>query len=144
MRRAESREVQLNGSIPSTSDGQSADSSALITDANISLSELGSQGGGRGMGGERPGNMQNRSSAPPEGNNSLQAMDLEGEMPAFNNMAMGLPPENNSFNPPGIDFSENGNNPEINQIDITAYLYTGLFGVLIVLLLVFSRMRKNY
>lgn len=49
--RAESIQGQLDGVIPSTSDGQSADSTALIDAASINLSDMGTQGGG-GMGGD--------------------------------------------------------------------------------------------
>lgn len=48
--RAESIEGQLGGSIPSTSEGQSADSSKLIDASGVNLSALGSQGGGMGGG----------------------------------------------------------------------------------------------
>lgn len=48
--RAESLEGQLNGSIPSTSEGQSADPSSLVDASGIDLSALGSQGGGMGQG----------------------------------------------------------------------------------------------
>lgn len=48
--RAESIEGQLNGTIPSTSERQNADSSKLVDASSINLSSLGSQGGG-GMGG---------------------------------------------------------------------------------------------
>lgn len=48
--RAESIEGQLNGTIPSTSAGQSADSSKLVDASSVNLSALGSQGGG-GMNG---------------------------------------------------------------------------------------------
>lgn len=56
-RRAESILGQLDGTIPSTSTGQQADSSALIDAADIDLSVLGTQGGGRGgmPGGDAPG-----------------------------------------------------------------------------------------
>lgn len=57
--RAESIEGQLNGTIPSTSAGQSADSSKLVDASSVNLSALGSQGGG-GMGGgadQEPGGM---------------------------------------------------------------------------------------
>lgn len=54
--RAESVEGQLNGSIPSTSEGQSADPDRLIDASGIDLSALGSQGGGRGQGGFGKGN----------------------------------------------------------------------------------------
>ncbi len=54
--RAESIEGQLNGTIPATSDGQSADSSALIDASDISISAMGSMGGGGNMsdGGMQP------------------------------------------------------------------------------------------
>ena len=45
--RGESILVQLNGSIPSTTAGQSEDSSALIQ-ADFALSDMGAQGGGKG------------------------------------------------------------------------------------------------
>lgn len=49
--RAESVRGQLDGSIPSTSDGQSEDSSALISGSSVSISDMGSMAGGGGMGG---------------------------------------------------------------------------------------------
>ena len=49
--RAQSVEGQLNGTIPSTSDGQSADSSALIDTGDLSTSDMGSMGSGGGFGG---------------------------------------------------------------------------------------------
>lgn len=45
--RAESIQGQLDGTIPSTADGQSADSSALIDAFSITLSDMGSFGGGK-------------------------------------------------------------------------------------------------
>lgn len=53
--RAESIQGQLDGTIPSTTEGQSADSSTLIDASSINLSDMGSQGGGggqQGMGNE--------------------------------------------------------------------------------------------
>ena len=49
-KRAESIIGQLDGSIPSTTDGQQADASALIDASDINISAMGSQGGG-GRGG---------------------------------------------------------------------------------------------
>lgn len=49
-KRAESIMGQLDGSIPSTTDGQQADASALIDASDINISAMGSQGGG-GRGG---------------------------------------------------------------------------------------------
>lgn len=54
--RAQSIEGQLNGSIPSTTEGQEADSSALIDAGDLSLTTMGTQGGG-GMGGMERGEM---------------------------------------------------------------------------------------
>ena len=60
--RAESAEGQLDGTIPSTEEGQRADSSALIDASSIDLSVMGSMmgGGGGGRGGQmeerQPGN----------------------------------------------------------------------------------------
>lgn len=51
--RAESIEGQLNGTIPSTSDGQSEDSSRLVDATGVDLSALGSMGGGMGGGADR-------------------------------------------------------------------------------------------
>lgn len=51
--RAQSISGQLNGTIPSTTDGQNADSSKLIDASSISLPALGSQGGGGGNGGNK-------------------------------------------------------------------------------------------
>ena len=55
--RAESITGQLDGTIPSTSAGQSADSSALVDASSVSLSDMGefSGGGGGGMPGGRFG-----------------------------------------------------------------------------------------
>ena len=49
--RAESIRGQLDGTIPSTSDGQQEDDSALVDASSISLTDMGSMGHG---GGERP------------------------------------------------------------------------------------------
>ena len=54
--RAESIRGQLDGTIPSTSDGQQEDDSALVDASSISLPDMGSMGHGGGTpgGGERP------------------------------------------------------------------------------------------
>lgn len=54
--RAESIKGQLEGTIPSTSEGQSADSSKLIDASGIIMSTMGSQGGGNGGPGGNRGN----------------------------------------------------------------------------------------
>lgn len=58
--RAQSIAGQLDGSIPSTSDGQSADGTALIDASALNLSDMGAMNGGApGGGAPRPGNAQN-------------------------------------------------------------------------------------
>lgn len=57
--RLESIEGQLNGTIPATSSGQSADNSALIDGSGIKVSDMGSFGGGRGFGGGFGGGNRN-------------------------------------------------------------------------------------
>ena len=58
--RAQSVRGQLEGTIPSTSQGQAADSSALVDASGLDLADMGSMGGGGGPGGgmdfgRRPG-----------------------------------------------------------------------------------------
>ena len=57
MLRAESIKGQLDGTIPSTSEGQNADSSKLVDASHLNLSDLGTFMGG-GFGGNRGGNRQ--------------------------------------------------------------------------------------
>ena len=57
MLRAESIKGQLDGTIPSTSEGQNADSSKLVDASHLNLSDLGTFMGG-GFGGNRGGNCQ--------------------------------------------------------------------------------------
>lgn len=56
--RAESVLGQLDGTIPSTSDGQKSDSSALVDASSLKLSDMGSMANGGGMRGDMPKNMQ--------------------------------------------------------------------------------------
>lgn len=85
--RAESIDGQLKGTIPSTNEEQESDSSKLITDENLNIGDMGSQGGGRGgFGGN--GNMQGGFRGQ-KGDNGQ--MPFNGEMPSTD-MTM---PENN-------------------------------------------------
>ncbi len=59
--RAESVRGQLDGTIPSTSDGQKADSSALIDTTGLNTSDMGSMGGGKGGFGGFGGSRNNKS-----------------------------------------------------------------------------------
>lgn len=75
MLRAESLKGQLGGTIPSTAEGQKADSSSLIDASHINISDMGTFMGGGGPGGNRggkapqmPENNQNENNniAPPD------------------------------------------------------------------------------
>ena len=81
--RAESAEGQLDGTIPSTEEGQRADSSVLIDASSIDLSVMGSMmgggGGGRGgqMDGQQPGDEPG--AAPAENGQAEEETDSAGE-----------------------------------------------------------------
>jgi len=80
--RAESIKGQLNGTIPSTSSGQIADSSSLIDASGINLAILGSLGGGMGQeafGGAQGGFPGGQDRQPSEWNGQLDRPD--GVMP---------------------------------------------------------------
>ena len=81
--RAESIDGQLDGSIPSTSEGQSQDSSALIDASSLDITAMGSMGGGMG-GPNAMGNSPENSQAP-------------------------QPPENGEFSPDGESAPGSGN-----------------------------------
>ncbi len=76
MLRAESVKGQLDGTIPSTAEAQSADSSKLVDASHLNLSDLGQfmMGGGGGFGGNKGGNSQM------PGNNST-ANQQESDVP---------------------------------------------------------------
>ncbi|MBQ9522062.1 MAG: CotH kinase family protein [Oscillospiraceae bacterium] len=74
--RTESVRGQLDGTIPATDDGQSADSSALIDPGSLTISDMGSMGFG---GGGRPGGRSSDSGNGSSGNseNAPPAMDAD-------------------------------------------------------------------
>lgn len=76
--RAESIQGQLDGTIPSTEEGQTADSSSLIDASGINLSDMGTQGGGQDEGqGMQGGGMPNFG----DGNNQEFPQGGEGQGP---------------------------------------------------------------
>ena len=114
--RAESIEGQLDGTIPSTSEGQSADSSKLIDASSINLSALGSQGGGMG-GADRP---------------------VQG---GFGGMG-GQPPRNaqggeNNFAPGQKAGFGDQQSATASEFDINAWLFIGGYTILLVIGLFF-------
>ena len=78
--RAESIRGQLDGTIPATSDGQQADSAALVDASHLSISDMGTMNGGAmdAMGGGMPGGgfAMGEETFPPDG----QA-PADGELP---------------------------------------------------------------
>lgn len=98
--RAQSIKGQLNGSIPSTSEGQEANSSTLINASSIDIDAMGTQNGG-GFGNE---------------NGGMPPFDFEnGEMPSFDF-------ENGEM--PSFDF-ENGEVPSFNTENSSSVLNPG-------------------
>ena len=93
--RAESVQGQLDGSIPSTTDGQSADSSALIDASSLTVSDMGTMTQGGGFGGG-------------PGWNPFGSREQDSDATVMN-MSNMQPPEGFDGNPPeGFD----GNPPE--------------------------------
>ena len=76
-KRTESVRGQLDGTIPSTDEGQEADSSQLVDASDLTLSDMGSMGGGNGG----PGG------GPPSGSGGPPSFDGNAENGGF------LPPE---------------------------------------------------
>ena len=108
--RSESVRGQLEGKIPSTSDGQSENSAALIDASDIELSAMGSMGGG-GPGGGKDG--EQNPGAPPGENDEFDPASFEGGPPDMEGAGFG------------------GNNPERNGGGKTASDYYKEYGLLI-------------
>ena len=76
--RAESINGQLEGTIPSTSDGQTADTSSLIDASAVTITDMGSMGNTMGHGGmnnsQQP-NQGNGQQGMPQGNGNTQSTD---------------------------------------------------------------------
>ncbi len=88
--RAESIRGQLDGNIPATTEGQSADSESLIDASSITISAIGTMGGG--MGGNGFGG----------GKGDFSADDIEGFMPWNNSDS----DSGSGFTPPNSDDSD--------------------------------------
>lgn len=81
--RAESIRGQLDGTIPSTSDGQRTDDTTLVDASSISLTDMGSMGQGGGQlpdGGERP-DMPNDDGQLPDGGERPDMPSDDGQLP---------------------------------------------------------------
>lgn len=88
--RAESIKGQLDGTIASTSDGQSADSDTLIDASHINISDMGTMNnsmGGGAMGGGRNGSMEM------PGNGEMEMPGRGGGMGGFDSTENAQPPQ---------------------------------------------------
>lgn len=110
--RAESVRGQLDGTIPSTSDSQTEDSSALISGSSVSISAMGSMNGGR-----QDGGFGDLNGTPPKMPNSDNSDD---QIPSFD----GDPPEppNGEVSQPAQDeaSSDNTSNDSSENSDTSA------------------------
>lgn len=129
--RTESVSSQLAGTIPATDEGQSADRSSLVDASGLTLSDMGTMGGGGGPGGDGGfpggsfGGPGGESGTPPDGDS----------VPAFGSGGSGgdrQPPE--SMGMPGGFPGGNGNAPQDGGtpgeaaagMDVTALALTGI------------------
>lgn len=111
--RTESIKGQLNGTVPSTSEGQKADSSALIDTSGLNISDIGTMnmGGGGKMPfgnsdrGSTSENAENIGDFPSLNSGNTPPTEFNGEMPSGfdpNNLPEDFSPENM---PGGFDFN---------------------------------------
>ncbi|MCR4762901.1 MAG: CotH kinase family protein [Lachnospiraceae bacterium] len=102
--RAQSVRGQLDGTIPSTTSGQSADDSALVDASHVATSELGSMGGGMGggPGGGFPGGF-GKSRESEDSDDEDETTATEGEMPDFGDM-----PDFSEMSPPDGEMPDFG------------------------------------
>ena len=120
--RAESVKGQLDGTIPSTSSGQSADSSALIDTGSLNISSMGTMGGNRGGMGGMGGNttFPNRNENTQSGNNSGNGgVNGGGSINGGGNSAGTTFPNMGNFDPSNIPNMGNfdpSNMPTMNGI----------------------------
>ncbi len=96
--RAESVQGQLDGSIPSTDEGQKEDPAALVDCGDLNLSDMGSMGMGRGgdrpQDGSRPGNRREETTNS-KGSGNPPALQLPTE--SLDQSAFAPGPQNSSF-----------------------------------------------
>ncbi|MGN0613074.1 MAG: CotH kinase family protein, partial [Porcipelethomonas sp.] len=134
--RSESVKGQLDGTIPSTTDGQSADSSSLVDASNISLSDMGTMGMGGmdkgGFGQPSQKNMPQKSTDETSETSITQTSNMTYMADGENKPQMGEMPQG-GMQPPGdfngempndIPKDENGNpaiqNPSVENDKTTS------------------------
>ena len=122
--RGESVSGQLDGTIPSTSEGQSADSSTLVDASGLNLSDMGSMGGGDFGGGRGNGDKQNfgdfgnfGGEKPSESTTENAETTTAPTMPT-DGQQMTLPENMETFDPsamPQMPSGENGTMPNMGD-----------------------------
>ena len=129
--RAESIRGQLEGTIPSTSSGQSADGTSLVDASSVNLSALGSMmgGGGMGQGGRPGGNM-----APPDGQGGFPD-GFPGGQGGMPEMPDGLNADGQGRQPggqsPGGQYGQGSGNSPQGYIILAAVLLAILAGAIV-------------
>lgn len=129
--RSESVKGQLDGTIPSTSNGQNADNSSLINASSINLSALGSMMGGGGMGQNDWGMFGNR----------FPGSEVENTFPRGNN---NFGRQGNSVNAPQQGMNNMAGVASQNGINIEYAIIIGMSLILLIGAIVFvAKPRKN-
>ena len=118
--RAESVSNQLDGTIPSTSEGQTQDSSALVDASELSVSDMGSMGNMRGGGG-MPGDRAER----------FTRIDRQREAGGMPNEPMAVEAFN-PFNGPAPPDMQ-GRNPANNTLTGASFFMLGISSIILLL-----------
>ena len=146
--RAESIEGQLNGTIPSTDEGQRIDSSALIDASDINVKDMGQFS----MGGNNDGDFKKRSekewrkSKNESTEESEESFDF-GNFPGgfdFGNMPDGFNPDNmpDSFGPGNMGGSPMSGTVSVSKLT-TIGLYAGCLAVMAVALIILKCFKRR-
>ena len=146
--RAESIEGQLNGTIPSTDEGQRIDSSALIDASDINVKDMGQFS----MGGNNDGDFKKRSekelrkSENESTEESEESFDF-GNFPGgfdFGNMPDGFNPDNmpDSFGPGNMGGSPMSGTVSVSKLK-TIGLYAGCLAVMAVALIILKCFKRR-
>ncbi len=107
--RADSIKGQLDGTIPSTSDAQNEDNSALIDASHISVSDMGSMGKGNMGSGMKPNNSDSSQSDSEKNNQSSSSENQIPQIPNMENIPQ-RPDGQNGSSPPEIPSNFNNDN----------------------------------
>lgn len=171
--RCRSIEGQLNGTIPSTDAGQEEDSTSLIDASDITLSDMGSMGGGGGPGhGDGSSDSHRDTETPAEGMSGFPGQegsfsessttgtsgsgqdtpedkqDGAGEASLSENKAGGMGgfpgnPPNGMGTPPGGMGGFPGQGGSFSSISKTDYIYTGISALVLAAAILFAYMFRR-